>query len=100
MTLGDIGTHASFSNLDQLLSIITAGVQDIKRAYAAADQPFPDLQKPYTPSELDLSAHVVSQTTLVVAAASHLIRVLRPPAQTVIEETLSVHRLYITYVQN
>lgn len=88
MALGD--THPSFSDLDQLLSIITAGVHDIKRAYVEADQPFPDFQKPYTPNATEQSAPVMTQIALVVAAASQLVRTLRSPAQTVIEETLSV----------
>jgi hypothetical protein len=88
MTLGD--TNPSFSDLDQLLSIITTGVQDIKRSYTAADQPFPNFQKPYAPNAAAQSTQVMTQTALVVAAASQLIRTLRSPAQTVIEETLSV----------
>jgi hypothetical protein len=72
-----------FAVLDQLVSIITSGVADIKRTYAAAGVAGPSLDKPWTANAVEQETAV--QTALVAAAASQLIRTLQPPGSTVVE---------------
>jgi hypothetical protein len=77
-----------FAVLDQLVSIISSGVADIKRTYAAAGVAGPSLDQPWTANAVEQETMV--QTTLVVAAASQLIRTLQPPGSIVIESMMGV----------
>jgi hypothetical protein len=77
-----------FAVLDQLVDLISSGVADIKRTYAAAGVAGPSLDKPWTANTVEQETAV--QTTLLVAAASQLIRTLQPPGSIVIESMMGV----------
>jgi hypothetical protein len=79
----------TFAVIDQLVGIITSGVADIKRTHATAGGvPAPNLDEPYTESTVEQKTAV--QTTLVIAAASQLIRTLQKPASVVKEIVMGV----------
>jgi hypothetical protein len=88
---------ANADTLDQLLAIITSGVANIKKAYAKADVPIPNLNDLYTPDSVEES--VSSTTMLVVAAATQLISTLRNPGQLVTEHSYAVSQTHTSIYQ-
>jgi hypothetical protein len=76
-------------SLDQLLHIITAGVAEIKSAYAAAGRSPPSLDDLYRgPGELELA--LAPASTLVVAASQQLIATLRLPPEALLDVSSGV----------
>ncbi|KAJ6568457.1 O-methyltransferase-domain-containing protein [Mycena sp. CBHHK59/15] len=75
---------AAPSPLTALVQIITAGVQTLESAYAAAGIPLPDLSAPFAPTLLDMDPALFAATQGLIAA-------VRPPMQTVQAMTAGMH---------
>jgi len=72
----------SSDDLDAILNIININVTSIQQLYAKHQTPIPSLSEPYKPLALELE--LTDATNLVVAAASQLIAILRPPAMNLV----------------
>ena len=88
------------SPLQRLVNILSNAVTQIDEKYASANLEFPSLDKPFNkedPACLLLSdPDVVLLSSVVIAAADHLIASARHPMQAVLDMAQSVSTRYFT----
>lgn len=77
-----------FTALDELVNIITSGVASIKCAYVAAGATAPNIDKPWTASDIEQETSALA--VLVSAAAFQLASTLRNPNTVMWEATSGV----------
>lgn len=82
------------SDLRLLSTLISSSIETIESRMSAQGHSFPSLDVPFDPSskaELTLlEADVQHATEIIIAAASQLIRMVRHPTTTVVNDTVSV----------
>jgi hypothetical protein len=78
------------SPLSALSGILSSGIATIESTYAAHGIVFPSLDEPFQPGPLDMDTKLLETIDLVIAAASHLIALVKPAPRTILESSFSV----------
>ena len=88
------------STLSLLRDIINNSIDVIESHLATKGATFPSLNDPFIPTSdaeaILLEPDVISATSHIIAAASQLVATVRHPAQTVIDDTLSVWQILLS----
>ncbi|KAI0264107.1 S-adenosyl-L-methionine-dependent methyltransferase [Gloeopeniophorella convolvens] len=71
--------------LSSLSFLISSNVHKVESAYSRKGIPFPSLDAPFQPGPLDNDPDVLEASRLIVAAATQLVAVIRPPMDTLFE---------------
>jgi hypothetical protein len=83
----------SSDDLNAIVNIINTNVTSIQQLYAKHRTPIPSLSEPYKP--LTFEPELTDATNLVVAAATQLIAILRPPAMNLVAAVGGVGCIYL-----
>lgn len=80
---------SNVNDLGAILDIIKTNVSSIEQTYAKHQIPLPSLNEPFNPLAFD-GSELTDATDLVVAAATQLIAILRPPVMSLVAAVGSV----------
>jgi hypothetical protein len=78
------------TQLAALSNILSSGIAAIESKYSQHGISFPSLSEPFKPGPLDDDAVLAETIDHVVAAAAHLIALVKPAPRTVAEAALPV----------
>ena len=76
--------------LSALSTIISTGIFTIESTYAKHGATFPSLDEPFQPGPLDEDEALSTKIDHVIAAAAHLIALIKPAPRAVVENAFSV----------
>jgi hypothetical protein len=71
--------------LSALSSLLSSGIATIEATYAKHGATFPSIDEPFRPGPLDGDESLCETIDLVIAAASQLIALVKPPPRTIVE---------------
>ncbi|KIM80118.1 hypothetical protein PILCRDRAFT_535803 [Piloderma croceum F 1598] len=77
--------------LSALSNLLSSGIATIEAIYAKHGATFPSIDEPFRPGPLDGDESLCETTDLVIAAASQLIALVKPPPRTIVESGLLFH---------
>jgi len=86
----------SSNDLSIIMDIINANVSSIQQIYAKNQTSIPSLSEPYKP--LAFEPELIDATNLVVAAATQLIAMLRPPVSSLVAAVGGVGYIYLRII--
>jgi hypothetical protein len=78
------------TQLAALSNILSSGIATIESKYSQHGISFPSIDEPFRPGPLDNDAALAETIDHVIAAAAHLIALVKPAPRSVAESALSV----------
>jgi len=83
------------SPLSALSSILSSGLATIESTYAKRGTTFPSLDEPFDLTAFEDDAKLMETVDHVIAAASQVIALVKPPRRTILEGAFSVSVEYV-----
>jgi hypothetical protein len=76
--------------LSALSNILSSGIATIESIYAQHGATFPSMDEPFQPGALDEDPELMKTISHVIAAASQLVALVKPPPRAAMENSMSV----------